>query len=567
MVDPVSTTSPAEFGHLNLILLFGIVVLAGTIAERLAQKFHIPRVVGAVLVGIILGNSVFNVLPLETVFALKPFTMFTLGIIGFMIGGELRREVFTRYGKQFFIILFAQGLGAFLLTGVAGGLLTWVATESVPVSLAAGLVLGAIASATAPAATANVLWEYKTRGALTTAVLAIVALDDALSLLLFRGAAAAAQGILGKASGTAFVTVLLLAGEILAAILLGFLVGLLLYFLLGFVKDDAPALSFAVAALLLVVGVSMVPDIDPILPAMALGVTFANLEPRRSKKTFQIVEKFAPPIYVLFFVLAGAHIEFARIGLWMIGMIAAYTLARIGGKMAGAWFGAWYSSAATVVRRYLGICLLPQAGVAIGLAILSGQLFRETIGPIIIITVMTSTFLMEIFGPPLVKLGVKKAGEIGMNVTEEDLIKSYRVRDVMDDRPTTIPADTMLRGILETFSASENLLYPVTDREDKLVGIITITGIKETLANQEGAGWLLACDIMEPAHDRVLPQDELEDAIEKMKTFDLEEVPVVAGPEDDRLVGMLGLRATNRRISAEILRRRQQADGLMTSLA
>ena len=563
MVDGAINANLAVTGHLNLVLLFGIIVLAGTIAERLFQKLRIPQIVGCIFIGILVGNSVFNLVTLKTIDALKPFTMFVLGIIGFMIGGELRREVFKKYGRQFFIILFSQGLGAFVLVGVGTGLVMWFVTESLNVSIAAGLVLGAIASATAPAATANVLWEYKTRGVLTAAVLAIVALDDALSLLLFRGAAAAAQGILGKADGSVFITVGILSGEILGAILLGFLAGVLLYVLSKFVRADDKVLSFAIAALLLVVGVSMVPDIDPILPAMTLGITFANLEPRRSKHTFELVGKFSPPIYVLFFVLAGAYIEFSKIVSWMVVMIAVYTLTRLAGKVLGSWFGARQSSAPAVVRKYLGICLLPQAGVAIGLAVLSSQMFRDSvIGHTVIITVMTATFLMEILGPPLVKLGVQKAGEIGMNVTEEDLIKTYKVKDVMDAQPTTIPQDLMLKGILDTFSTSDSLFYPVLDEGGRLVGIITIADIKQTFATQEVAGWLLACDVMEPVLDKTTPDTPLEEALDWMSHHHLEEMPVVARADDDKLVGVLDFRAVNRKISAEVLHRHRQADGV-----
>ncbi|GAI15710.1 unnamed protein product, partial [marine sediment metagenome] len=267
---------------------------------------------------------------------LEPFMMFALGIIGFMIGAELRGEVFRKYGRQFFIILFSQGMGAFVLAAIGGAVVAWFITGSVLESIAVGLVLGAIASATAPAATVNVLWEYKTRGALTTAVLAIVALDDALALLLYRAAATGAKALIGTGQGSVLGTTLILLGEIAGAIALGFLAGVLLYFLLKFVKADDKVLDFALASLLLVVGISMIPGIDPILPAMTLGITVANLMPRQSKATFELVKKFTPPIYISFFVLAGAHMEFGKMTSWMVVMILVYVLCRAAGKIAGA---------------------------------------------------------------------------------------------------------------------------------------------------------------------------------------------------------------------------------------
>lgn len=120
----------------------------------------------------------------------------------------------------------------------------------------------------------------------------------------------------------------------------------------------------------------------------------------------------------------------------------------------------------------------------------------------------------------------------------------------------------MLKEILDTFSSSESLFYPVVDPAGQLVGIITISGIKETFANREAAGWLLAYDVMEPAVDKTTPNEPLEEVFEKMRHFSLETVPVVAGPNDSKLVGVLDFRAVNRRISAEVLRRRQEADGV-----
>ncbi|MHC4498742.1 MAG: cation:proton antiporter domain-containing protein [Planctomycetota bacterium] len=546
-------------GHLNLALLFGLIVLGGTFGARLSQKLHVPQVVGCIIVGILFGYG-FGLITPERIDNLQPFTMFALGLIGFMIGAELRADVFKKYGRQFFIILFSQGIGAFLLVGIVISLLAWIVTKDLRTSIAIGLVLGAIASATAPAATVNVLWEYKTRGPLTAAVLAIVALDDALALLLYRGAATGAKAICGTGDDSVLTTVLVLFGEIIGAIILGFAAGIMLYLLLKFVRADDKILEFAISCLLLVVGLSMIPKIDPILPAMTFGITIANLMPRRSKYTFSLVEKFAPPIYTAFFVLAGAHMEFGKITAWMVVMIVVYVLCRVVGKTAGSWFGAKHSGAPATVRKYLGICLLPQAGVAIGLAILASQQFDTELGHTIIMVVMTATFLMEIFGPMLVKVGVKKAGEVGMNVTEEDLIKTYTVKDVMDTEPTSIPQDLPLDQILEVFSTSNSVYYPVIDAQSQIIGIITVADIKEMFANRDVAGWLLACDVAEPVLDKTTPEKPLEEAMERMRHYDLENMPVVAGDENDELAGVLDYRMVNRKISAEVLHRRKRAD-------
>jgi len=547
---------------LNLALLFGLVVFGGAFGARLFQKFHIPQVVGAVVVGILLGQDVLNLVTPERIEALEPFTMFALGIIGFMIGAELRAEVFKKYGRQFFVILFSQGLGAFLLVAFGTSFMAWLISGRIYTSIAMGLVLGAIASATAPASTVNVLWEYKTRGPLTAAILAIVALDDALALLLYRGAATGAKALLGAADGSVLGTTLILLAEIVGTVLLGFLAGVTLYLLLKFVRADDKILEFSIASLLLIVGVSMIAGIDPILPAMVLGITMANLAPRQSEHVFELIRKFSPPVYISFFVLAGAHIELGRLASSTAAITAVYITLRVGGKMAGAWFGAKQSRAPAVVRKYLGICLLPQAGVAIGLAILSGQLFSTEFGKTVIVVVMTETFIIELLGPILVKVGVKKAGEVGMNVTEEDLIKTYTVADVMDKSPTSIKEDLPLQQILEVFSTSESVYYPVIDAQSRITGVITIPDIKEMFANQDVAGWLLACDVAEPVRDKMTPDKPLEEVIEHMRRYHLENAPVVAGKDSDELVGVLDYSKALRKISTEVLHRREMSDGL-----
>jgi len=571
MIYTSVSASADTFGHFNLALLFGLIILGGTFGARLFQKFHIPQVVGCIVVGILLGDVLKLITP-KTIESLEPLTMFALGLIGFMIGAELRAEVFKKYGRQFFIILFSQGLGAFLLVTIAGSAVVWLAlpsivenigaTQRVYTSLAMGLLLGAIASATAPAATVNVLWEYKTKGPLTAAVLAIVALDDALALLLYRGAATGAKALMGTSQSSVLNTTLILLAEILGAIVLGILAGVLLYYLLKFVRADDKILEFAISCLLLVVGISMIPKIDPILPAMAFGITIANLMPRQSKGTFQLVEKFSPPIYTAFFVLAGAHMQFGKLGFWMLIMIGVYTLFRAGGKIFGSWFGARYSGSAVTVRKYLGICLLPQAGVAIGLAILAGQQFDTALGHTIIMVIMTATFLMEILGPMLVKVGVKKAGEVGLNITEDDLIKTYKVADVMDTKMSVITAGMSLSEVIQLVSNTNSFYYPVVDSDKKLVGAITLDDIRNTFATQELNDWLVALDIMEPVIATVTQDIPLSEAFEKTILLDIEHLPVVTSDEDNTLLSLLNCRGVRRALSAEVLSRQQKADSI-----
>ena len=548
--------------HLNIILLMGLAIFFGTAGAGVFQKIRIPQVVGYVVIGLIIGESGLNLIGRDTVETLSSFNIFALGIIGFMIGGELRRDVFKKHGKQFFVILCSEGVAAFILVAVLSGFVAWCFSGNLHTSVAIGLVLGAIASATAPAATVNVLWEYKTRGPLTSTVLAVVALDDGLSLLLYGFASSIAGAFLGKTNGSIWTAILTAVFEIVGAVVLGVLVGFLLSFILKRIKEPDKALVFTVSSVLLVIGLSIALKVGSILAAMALGVTIANLASRRRQSTFELIGKFAPPIYVLFFVLAGAHLVLGEIAGWMIVMVLVYLIGRTAGKVFGSWFGARQSKAPDVVRKYLGLCLLSQAGVAIGLAIISSQLFMGQVGHAIIVVVMTTTFVVEVFGPMLVKVGIKKAGEVGLNITEEDLIKTYSVADVMDTKVPVISAGMSLNEVVKIVSSTDSFYYSVVDSDRKLIGAVTLDGIRSTFATQELNDWLVALDIMEPVIAKVTPDIALSEAFEKTRRLDIEHLPVVASTEDDRFIGILNCRAVRRSVSAEVLSRQQKADNI-----
>ena len=555
-----ATLSQSE--HLNIILLIGIAIFGGTAGAKMFLKIRIPQVVGYVFIGLLVGESGLNLIGRDTIESLSAFNIFALGIIGFMIGGELRRSVFKKYGKQFFIILCSEGIASFILVGVFTGFAAWYFSGNIHTSVAMALVLGAIASATAPAATTSVLWEYKTRGPLTATVLAIIALDDGLSLLLYGIASSIAAALLGQTNGSVWTTILMAIFEIIGAIILGVLAGLLLSFILKRIKESDKALTFTVSSVLLVIGLSIALKLGSILAAMTLGVTIANVAGARRQGTFELMEKFAPPIYVLFFVLAGAHLVIGEIAAWMVVMVVVYLIGRTAGKMFGSWFGAKQSQASDTVRKYLGLCLLSQAGVAIGLAIISSQMFTGKIGQAIIIIVMTTTFIVEVFGPIFVKLGVRKAGEVGLNITEEDLIETHSVGDVMDEKVPVISAGLPLSEVVKVVSSTNNFYYSVVDSDQKLIGAITLDGIRNTFATQELNDWLVALDIVEPVITKVTPDMPLADALEKAKKLDIEHVPVASSGMEDKYVGILDCRAVHRSLSAEVLSRQQKADNI-----
>jgi CBS domain-containing protein len=555
----------AEVTHpVPILLIIGFAVLAGSMGAGLFRRLRIPQVVGYIAIGVLVGRSGFRIIDRATLDALEPFHFFALGVIGFMIGGELHREVFRRQGRQFLKILLGEGLGAFVVVTAAVTVLAWALTGDAATSAALGIVLGAVSSATAPAATVEVLREYKTRGLLTTTVFALVALDDGLALGLYSVAASVAAVIVGAGGGSFLGSIAHAARMLLGAVALGAAAGVALNFAIRRVRERGKTLTAIVGMLALVLGLARLLDLEVILAAMVLGVTITNMAARRTNEAFQIMERFAPPIYVLFFVFVGAGLEVAGMPPWMWAVAGVYVLGRSGGKILGARLGAAWADAPRRVRNYLGLCLFDQAGVAIGLAILARSRFGDAspVGAAVFTIITASTFLVQIIAPPCVKLAAKRAGEVGLNVTEEDLALSYRVGDVMEASPPRLGEGTTLAEILRTIASSDTMAYPVTDDDGRLTGVITIHDLKQSFLAEGLMNWLVAHDLMQPPSDIVTRDTPLQEAMLQMREQGLDYLPVVASAEDRRLEGMLEYQGVERMLSREILRRRQQADGV-----
>jgi len=557
---------PLSSLHLNLLLLMGIALFGGTLGARLFKRIRFPQVVGYIVIGLIFGESALSLIDHSMLERLSPFNFFALGIIGFMIGGELKISIFRKFGRQLMIILLAEGLGAFLivtaLTFLTGLILTrfGLIDLSWRVALGLALLLGAISSATAPAATVDVLWEARAGGPLTTSVLALVALDDGLALLLYALCASVSTSLFG--GGTSLLHSLLVPlGEMGGSILLGASCGVVLNYALRRLNDRDNALTFTIGAVFLVIGCTRLLELDPILASMALGMTLVNLAPRRSTSAFELVEKFAPPIYVLFFVLVGARMKIDHMELWVIIFAVVYVIGRTGGKLLGSGLGAGWARAPESVRKYLGMCLFSQAGVAIGLSILASQQFTGElagIGETIVIVVTASTFMVQLIGPPCVKLAVHKAGEAGVNINIEDLIATYKVQDVIGKKPVVIREFDPLSKVLDIFSENDALCYPVVNAAREFTGIIGFQNIKEALAKNDLHLLLVAHDLMEPLRDSARPDDPLPETLDRMSSMQIDYLPVLDGSR--ALVGFLDRTQVMHAMTAEILRRSRLAE-------
>ena len=543
--------------HLNVVLIIGIAIFGGTVGARVFQKLRVPQVVGYVFIGILIGEHVLDVISHETVNNFEPLSFFALGIIGFMVGGELKRKLFVKFGRQVITILVFEGVTAFFLVGISSFVITYLFTDFAT-AIAIGVVFGAICTATDPASTMQVLWEYKARGAVTKMLTAIVALDDALALVLYALAVSIASVFTGMGEVSFLRALSYSLFEVAGSLVLGVLAGLVLVWIIKRTREHEKVLAFTISFVLLNIGLAKALNFDVILSAMAIGVTMINLAPIRTKVSFDLMRKFSGPVYVLFFVLVGSRLVIGNID-WMVGLlIAAYVLGSVIGKAAGAYWGSKYSKAPRMIKKYLGFCLYPQGGIAVGLLILASHRFSPNIAEILILVVITGVFLLQIIGPVLTKTALNKAGETGMNITEEDLVSMYTVGEVAETDVTVIDAGATMTEILQIVGATDASYYPVVDDSKKLLGAITMAGMRNTFTTLEINDWLIALDILEPVIAKTSSEVELAKAFRKIKELELENLPVLR--PDGTISGVLNPRTVHRKLSAILLEKQRLVD-------
>ena len=553
----------------NLIFLIGIILLLGALGGRLFQKLKIPQVVGYIVIGIIIGQSGFQVLSANVISSLEPVSSIALALIGFLIGGELKISVLKKYGKQFTGILFFEAIVPFFVVSIVVTVVSFLFTKDIKTSLALGLILGSISSATAPAATTDVLRENRTRGPLTTTVLGIVAMDDAVALILYAFSSSIASSLLGYTGGSLGTQLLTLAYDVFGSILLGSLIGFCLSrFIRNVMTDEGRILAFSLGAILLSTGLCVFLNLDTILAAMSVGFFMVNFAPAKTRPTFALVEKFTPPIYVLFFVLVGAKLNIWNVTAYL-GLIALlYIICRTIGKSIGAKFGAKITKAPETVRKFLPWCLLSQAGVAIGLSIAAGQTFATTIGPSIILIITATTFVVQLLGPICVKHAVEGAGECNLDICEEDIMKNCTVQDITlagnpvcsENSPAIVNETTRLNMILDSFSKNHNLNYVVKDSNGSFIGIITLEHLKESLQVQELSDAIMAMDILEPIKISCSPQMLIPEVLKLFEENDTEALPIITN--EGKLLGIIEKPAIDHYLRGKVLELHKQIASL-----
>lgn len=544
--------------HLGVLMLLGMGVLGGALGAWFFQRIRVPQVVGYIAFGLLIGKSGLKLLQTEDIENFRSFTWFALGIIGFLVGGELKFDTFRQYGKQFIQILLWEGILAFLIVLVTTfGVVFWLSGDVV-ISLAAGVVLGAIASATDPASTVDVLWEYRARGILTTTIIAIVALDDALAMTLYGVGTSCAEMLLGQGNNIIhhFLKVLV---ELGGSVLFGLISGEVLVLFLRYVHQKKERmLAIAVGILLLVIGASSVLKLDVILVTMSMGLLLVNRTPHRSEKLFELVRSFSGPIYVMFFVLVGARLSLGSMPWWLWAIVLLYVIGRSSGKMFGCYMGARLSGAAEVVQRYSGIGIFAQGGVAIGLSIMAGQHLGEimisdsmSLGEMVVSGVTATTFIVQIIGPAMTKLSIRLAGENDRNITEEDIMERMTVSRAAAGPIEPLRLTDQVAAAVQRFSLGDSPAYPVVNTEGKLVGMLTLSHLKDILMDSDCWEWMLVQDILIPGKDTIDQSASLKEARQFFDESGVEQLIVIG--TDNRPVGLLDSRQIRKVVERERL--------------
>ncbi len=379
----------------QLLLTIGCLLVASLIVDAVGHRVAIPRVTLLMCLGIAASKDGFDLLP-ETIGQwFHPIATVALVMVGFLLGEKFTIEKIRRYGKEVFLIAFGASLGTSLF--VAFSLVLF----NVPVPLA--LLLGGIAAATAPAATLDVIHESAVENEFTDKLMGIVALDDALGLIAFSICASVALFYNGNGESASFL--IPVAKEIGGAIILGVLIGLPAAYFTGRLDEGQPTRIEALGIVFMCAALSLWLDVSYLIASMAMGAVVANLASHH-ERPFHEIEGIEAPFLVLFFILAGASLELSSLA--QIGTIlGVYILARFAGKVICGWAGGLLGGSDQSTRRWIGFAMLPQAGVAIGMALIAIERFPEY-RDVLLPTIIGATVFFELVGPLFARFAIKR---------------------------------------------------------------------------------------------------------------------------------------------------------------
>ena len=419
-----SRPAPAQPHMEQMLICLSLALIAGLLMSRLAKAVNLPAVTSYLIAGLLLGPFFLGRLGLSglgfgfgslaQVESYGILTQVALGFIAFVIGNEFRLSALKHMGRQAITVGIVQAVITTALVDIA--LITLHLLRPDMISMASAITLGAIAAATAPAATLMVVKQYKASGPLTHLLLMVVAIDDAVGLVLFSASYGVANALeQGRIDPVSVIVDPLL--EIALSLLLGAAAGYVLNLLEVYFHSRSKRMSLSVAFVLLTVGLSMTEfelggtrcGFSLLLVCMMTGTVFCNICPT-SEELMDRLDRWVSPINILFFVLSGAELDLTILAnpfVLLIGVV--YIIARSAGKIGGACLSSRAVRCSSDIQKYLGITLLPQAGVALGMAATASQLSD---GHMVRNVVLFSVLVYELVGPTLTKISLTAAGEI-----------------------------------------------------------------------------------------------------------------------------------------------------------
>ena len=421
--------------------------LFGFLATRVTKCLHLPNVTGYILAGIAIGPWALHLIPDAIASSMDFITDATLSFIAFGVGRYLRASALRKTGGKILILTTFEALFAALLVT-----LTMYFVFRLPLSFA--LLLGAIGSATAPASSLMTIRQYRAKGNFVDTLVQVVALDDAVALIAFSVTAAIAEAS-GESGAIDLSVCLLPVAENIAACLLGAGLAFLLRLVITKRRSKDHRLVLVCAFIFGLAAFCAALNISPLLPCMLMGTVFANTSDR-AKPLFKQVNRFTPPLLMMFFVLSGMRLDLSS--LKTAGIIgAAYFVVRIAGKYLGAYLGARVTGASAEVRRFLGLALIPQAGVSIGLSVLGQRLLSPQSGALLSTIILSSSVLYEMIGP----LCAKRALTLARAIPESEPVLDKNT-DLLYAKNAV--SDEEIRDIISTHQGDGEHWSPVSGR-------------------------------------------------------------------------------------------------------
>ncbi|MDT8317637.1 MAG: cation:proton antiporter [bacterium] len=390
---------------MNTIASIGTVLIGGLVAEKFVNRFNIPAISSYILLGILIGPHIFDLLSPSLIGSTELLSNIVLSFIAFHIGRNFSITNFREIGTPVLFISAGESLLASIF--VVGGVY-FFAGQPFYISI----LYGALAAATAPAATMMIVRQYKASGKFTDTMLGIVAIDDAWGIILFSLCLSFAHAMdPGSVSElNVYLIFIKSSGEVFFSILLGVLLAFIIRRSPGYIKLKGDILTFVLGAVLVNTGIAIWLGLSPLLSNITLGAALVNID-KEAFRYFDSIKSIDWPLYIIFYVLAGASMDVSLVlSIGLIGLV--YIFFRVIGKVAGAYIGSTAAMAPVEMKKYMGLALLPQAGVALGLAIIARNSFPQ-IGQTIFTTIAATTIIYEVFGPIATRYALIKAGQIG----------------------------------------------------------------------------------------------------------------------------------------------------------